>query len=328
MNDFTILVLPGAYATSVAVTLDSLNAAAAVAPRFKVARPTWRLVSPHGGAVPLSSGLSIEAAPMSMTRKMRPDPSTWIVPGLGIESVGDVAERLASKDAQRAIQAVKAHGASGGCVAASCTGVFLLQAAGLLVGRQATTSWWLATELRRIESRCVVDANRMVCADGPVTTAGAAFAQTDLMLHLLRSRFGAPLADAVGRVLVIDGRQAQSPFIVPMMLSNGSDLIARLTARIESALPTPPSIATLAKELAMSTRTLSRHVQAATGKSTLALLQSVRLHRARMLIETSRMTIEHVAEQVGYEDATALRRLMQKVAGANPSKFRSTVANA
>ncbi|MNL39373.1 Arabinose operon regulatory protein [compost metagenome] len=113
-----------------------------------------------------------------------------------------------------------------------------------------------------------------------------------------------------------------------MMLSNGSDLIARLTARIESALPTPPSIATLANELAMSTRTLSRHVQAATGKSTLALLQSVRLHRARMLIETSRMSIEHVAEQVGYEDASALRRLMQKVAGANPSKFRSTVANA
>jgi hypothetical protein len=29
-----------------------------------------------------------------------------------------------------------------------------------------------------------------------------------------------------------------------------------------------------------------------------------------MLIETSRMTIEQVAAQVGYEDATALRRLM------------------
>jgi AraC-like DNA-binding protein len=61
-----------------------------------------------------------------------------------------------------------------------------------------------------------------------------------------------------------------------------------------------------------------------TGGSTLALIQSVRLNRARMLIQTSKMTIEEVARQVGYEDATALRRLMQKTMGGNPSRFRST----
>jgi transcriptional regulator GlxA family with amidase domain len=78
----------------------------------------------------------------------------------------------------------------------------------------------------------------------------------------------------------------------------------------------------LADEFAMPQRTLSRHVREATGKSTMALVQSVRLNRARMLIESSRMTIDRVAEQVGYEDATALRRLMRKVAGVNPSRYR------
>ena len=48
----------------------------------------------------------------------------------------------------------------------------------------------------------------------------------------------------------------------------------------------------------------------------------MRLNRARMLIESSRMTIDRVAEAVGYEDATALRRLMRKVSGANPSQYR------
>ena len=56
----------------------------------------------------------------------------------------------------------------------------------------------------------------MVCEDGPVLTAGAALAQSDLTLHLLRARFGAGLADAVGRVLLIDGRQAQAPFSLRM----------------------------------------------------------------------------------------------------------------
>lgn len=163
----------------------------------------------------------------------------------------------------------------------------------------------------------------MVCADGAVVTAGTAFAQTDLMLHLIRTRFGNALADAVSRVLLIDGRQAQAPFIVPEVFANGDELIGRLAARVEAVLPNLPTVGELADALCMSERTLSRRVKQATGKSTMALLQSVRLRRARALLETSRMTVEQVAEAVGYQDATALRRLMRKVTGANPSRFRA-----
>lgn len=324
MQDFTVLVLPGSYAASVSITLDVLGAAAAMAERANIACPRWRVVSPGGGLVPLSSGMHIETRPMPR-RNSRADPSAWVVPGLGMQHGTDIARQMQSTEAKSAIRAIKAHGASGGSIAASCSGVFLLQAADLLIGRKVTTSWWLAPELIRLESRCVVDADRMVCADGPITTAGAAFAQTDLMLHLLRSKMGAPLADAVSRVLLIDGRQAQSPFILPTLLSSGNDLIARLTERVQASLPKPLSVASLADEFAMSTRTLSRRVRAATGKSTLALVQGIRLNRARMLLETSRMTIENVAEQVGYEDATALRRLVRKTAGINPSRLRTSV---
>ncbi|MDM0033021.1 helix-turn-helix domain-containing protein [Variovorax sp. J22P271] len=321
MHDFTILVLPGAYGSSVAVTLDILNAAVALAPRAKSPRPTWRVMSPDGGAVALGSGLRVDTA--ALPRRSRADASTWILPGLGVDDPAQLARRLASADIAPTIAAVRRHGGRGGAVAASCSAVFLLQAAGLLRQRRVTTSWWLAPELRRIEPGCVVDADRMVCADGPVTTAGAAFAQSDLMLHLLRTRFGTELADAVGRVLLIDGRQAQAPFALPSMMSNGNPLVARLTQCIESALPHPPSVAALAERFAMSQRTLARQVRAATGQGALALVQSVRLNRARMLIESSRMTVEQIAAEVGYEDATALRRLMRRAAGAAPSQFRS-----
>ena len=81
-------------------------------------------------------------------------------------------------------------------------------------------------------------------------------------------------------------------------------------------------MAQLAREFCVSERTLSRHVRVATGKSTSGLVQSVKLRRARTLLENSRMSIDQVASAVGYQDATALRRLMRKVAGANPSRFR------
>jgi transcriptional regulator GlxA family with amidase domain len=324
MIDFTILVVPGAYASSVALTLDILSAAVAMAPGLGVTAPRWRVCTV--GPAQLSNGLFIAGKPLP--RRMRADGSTWIVPGLGINTPKAAAQRLAQPDMDHAAKALKAQVDAGGTVAASCSAVFLLQAAGLLHDRKVTTTWWLASHLQALEPRCVVDANRMVIADGQVVTAGAALAQTDLMLALLRMKFGPALPDAVSRVLLIDARQAQAPFVVPAMLASGNELIAKLTARIDAALPDLPTVTELARELCVSERTLARRVRAATGRSTLDLFQSVRLNRARVLLENTRTPVDEVAAQVGYADATALRRLMRKMAGATPSQFRQMPAGA
>ena len=324
MNDFTVVVLEGAFAAGVAATLSILGAARKLAPGLGVPVPHWRLASVPGGALALQGGMTI------MTERLDDrdavDASTWIVPGLGLDSPRSIQQGLAHADTQVAVEAVGRHVRSGGAVAASCSGVFVLQAAGVLAGKRATTAWWLAPELQRLAPECRVDADRMVCADGQVVTAGAAFAQIDMMLHLLRSLSGQPLAVAVSRALLIDGRQAQASFVVPEAYASGDDLIGRLAARLESALPDLPSVGELAREFCMSERTLARHVKRATGKSPMALLQSVRQRRARTLLESSRLTVEQVASAVGYQDATALRRLMSRVAGASPSRFRSASA--
>lgn len=320
MLDFTILVLPGAYAASVAATQDMLHAASVLAPRMGGPSPVWKVVSPDGGSSALSGGLCIETrrAPLRAGR----DTSIWVVPGLGINSIEGVVPRLAEPDAQRAASLLRQHSAAGGIVAASCSAVFLLEHAGLLQGRRATTSWWLATELQRMAPKCSVNADRMIVSDGQVITAGAAFGHSDLILHLLGLRFGSSLAQAVGKLLLIEGRQVQAPFVVPSMLANGHELIGRLMRRIESSLPHPPKISELAREFAMSERTLARRVSAYTGHGPLALVQNARLQQARLLIESSRMTMDQIAASVGYEDATALRRMVRKVTGANPSQFR------
>ena len=324
MIDFTVLVLPGAFASSVALTLDILSAAVSLAESVGCAKPRWRVISTDS-TVQLSHGLTIEAK--ILPKRFRADGSTWVIPGLGLENRRAIKNRLVQSDALRAMEALQDHARAGGTVAASCSAVFLLQSADLLAGRRVTTSWWLAPLLQQLESRAVVDADRMVIRDGTVVTAGAAFAQTDLMLHLLSTQFSPALADAVSRALLIDGRQSQAQFIGPAMLANGNELIAKLVTRFESALPNPPSVSDLAAEFCMSDRTLSRHVRIATGRSTSALLQSVRINKARMLLETSKLTVEQVAQRVGYVDTTALRRLMRKVMGATPRQFRPAVSD-
>lgn len=323
MHDFTVLVLSGASPSSVALTLDILSAAAVMAPRVGAVKPTWRVRSVVAGPIRLGNGLSVDAKPLA--RNPRGDSSIWLIPGLATTSTAAVDARLAQPDALLAAKALKAHARPGGKVAASCSAVFLLQAAGLLEGKQVTTTWWLAAHLQRLSPGCSVDANRLVIADGNVWTAGAALAQTDLMLQLIRARFGAALADAVSRVLLIDGREAQSPFIVPGMLANGNSFVADLSSRISAALPRTTTVANLAAQLGLTERTLARRVKAATGNSPSALIQLVRLNRARQLIESSRLSVAQVAEQVGYGDATALRRLMRKVMGATPRQFRPSI---
>ena len=278
------------------------------------------MCSIEGGLVRLHGGLCVETQPLHRSRAR--DPSVWVIPGLNLETPADVALRFQRRDAVRAAAALGRHVAAGGSAAASCSAVFLLQTAGLLERRRATTTWWLTPLLRQMAPGCQVDADRMICDDGPVVTAGAALAHLDLMLHLVRKRCGERLAELVSRVMLIGGNRRQARYIVPEMLAGGSSLVAHLADLVESALPRPPSVSALARRLSMSQRTLSRHLRRSTGKSTHALVQGVKLRRARYLLEQTRMNVEQIAEAVGYQDATALRRAMKKGTGFNPTALR------
>ena len=62
--------------------------------------------------------------------------------------------------------------------------------------------------------------------------------------------------------------------------------------------------------------------QFGTGHGPLHLIRSVQLNRARALLENSRYSVEAVAEQVGYGDPTALRRLLRQRLNATPRQLR------
>jgi transcriptional regulator GlxA family with amidase domain len=77
-------------------------------------------------------------------------------------------------------------------VASVCTGALILQSAGLLAGRRATTHFLSRQELT--EADVVTD---RVVVDGRVITAGGVSASIDLGLRILEMNFGRELADEV-----------------------------------------------------------------------------------------------------------------------------------
>jgi len=78
----------------------------------------------------------------------------------------------------------------------------------------------------------------------------------------------------------------------------------------------------LSSELAMSSRTLARKIQSATGISPVKFIQRRKLMHAVHLIETTSMPIDAVAEKIGYQDGTALRKLVKREFGTTPGGLR------
>ena len=106
------------------------------------------------------------------------------------------------------IDAIAEFGASKQ-VASVCTGAMILQAAGLLTGRRATTHFLARDELT--EADVVTD---RVVRDGRVITAGGVSASIDLGLRILEMYFGIELAEEVAariEYIPVAGRPAHPP---------------------------------------------------------------------------------------------------------------------
>ena len=69
-------------------------------------------------------------------------------------------------------------------------------------------------------------------------------------------------------------------------------------------------------------RTKCRRITAATGLSPVRFVQRRRLLEAMHLIETTTLTVEDVATRVGYQDSTALRKIIRRELGTTPSTLR------
>ncbi|MFP3562986.1 AraC family transcriptional regulator [Paraburkholderia sp. SIMBA_030] len=78
----------------------------------------------------------------------------------------------------------------------------------------------------------------------------------------------------------------------------------------------------LAERFGMSVRTLHRRL-AAQGTSYQAILDEVRLGLARQYLNQTSLTIEQIAERLGFSDASNFRKAFKKWTGAAPSLQRS-----
>jgi AraC family transcriptional regulator, transcriptional activator FtrA len=222
--------------------------------------------------------------------------------------------------------ALRAAHARGARIASICTGAFILAEAGLLDGRRATTHW--AHTERLVESYRNVDVypDVLYVEDGGILTSAGAAAGIDLCLHMVRADFGSAVANAVARRLVVpphrDGGQAQ--FIDAPMPRGDSEGLGPLLDWAVARLEEPLTLDDLARQAHISTRTLVRRFQAATGTTPLQWLLAQRVRRAQHLLEASDEPVERVASMAGFGTAANLRQHFTRAVGVAPMTYRRT----
>lgn len=311
-----VLTLRGAMGSSVAITLDAL----ATANRLRAIqsrKPAFSVSLTGSGARGLSGLL-----PQDSGAPATGEPDLVILPGLGLSTEPEIAPRLVRRDAVQAIRHLQAAAGRGAEIASSCSGVFLLARTGLIARRRVTTTWWLAPVFRRLHPDIRLDTDALVVRDGPITTAGAAMAQMDLMLNLIARHGGAGLAEACARYLLLDKRGSQSRYMALDFLASADPQVAKARAWAAARLAEDFSMDDLAAAAGLTPRTFARRVHQASGLSPIRFVQRLRSEAALELIETTRLPIEEVARRVGYAEPSTLRRILRRDSGRAPRDLR------
>ncbi|MEU3245944.1 MULTISPECIES: GlxA family transcriptional regulator [unclassified Streptomyces] len=207
-----------------------------------------------------------------------------------------------------------------------CTGAFVLAAAGLLEGRRATTHWQLADEFRRAYPGVDLDPDVLFVDDGTVLTSAGAASGVDICLHILRKDHGSELANSVARRCVVppwrDGGQAQyieRPVPDPVATSTAATRVWAL-----ARLGDPLTLADLAGHARMSLRTFARRFHDEVGLSPGRWLIQQRVTRARHLLESSELSVDQIAGEVGFATGTSLRQHLHAAIGVSPQAYRRT----
>src|SRR5215469_13977078 len=282
-------------------------------PEFDVPWYELAICAEHSGPVPVIGGASLYT-PHDLG--VFAAAATVIVPG-----VSDVAARPVPE----LIAALRLAHQRGARIVSICSGAFALAGAGLLDGRRATTHWQYADLLRRRYPMVEVDPNVLYIAEPDVLTSAGSAAGLDLCLHLVRQDYGAAIANAVARRLVIqphrDGGQAQ--FIErPVTTSNDDDRIACSMTWALEHLAEPITVAALARQAHVSERTYLRYFARATGTTPIRWLISQRIQASLALLETTGTPIEKIASAVGFDTAVTYRHHFSQAMRTSPTSYR------
>ena len=298
---------------SLASALDTMRAANRIAASNLF---HWQITTLSGKPARLTCGLAI-APDVDLNEEISGD-ALFIVAGFNQE------KHVAKTQLKRIKQLCRRFRVVGGIEAGS----WILARCGLLDQKQATTHWEDQEEFALRFPQVNLKADRFVI-DGPVFTTGGASPTFDLMLYLIRLRYGYPLALEVSSVFIYDGVHSATdaqPLVSLGLLENREPRVAAAIQLMEQHIEEKLAVSVIAKKLNLSVRMLEYLFAQTLSVSPGAFYLRLRLQTARRLVIDTHLSMREIAIRSGFNSLPSFSRMFKRYYQQSPLASRKQSA--
>ena len=311
------LIHNNALASSVTLPMELSMAAGQAAGQVFDADNHVSLLSPEGGKITTSGGLTVETKAID---------SVGTLDLLVISAIWRDPRRVLTKHPSL-VPFIRRIAESGAAIAAVGTGSFLLAETGLLKRKAATTHWFWFDEfakrypeidLRR--DQLIVQANNLYCA-------GSVNSISDLLVYLMGGFYNPEVARRIENQFSPEIRQRfrTTQLGSHMLQEHYDEIVMDLQLYMREKLRAPVSTIDFAGRYGLSERTLSRRFQRATGTTPWQFLLTLRMSEAATLLRTTNLSVTQVAAEVGITDSAHFARQFKKTNQLTPTQYRKAV---
>lgn len=259
-------------------------------------RANWIVSSLDGGTVTSSSGLQL----IPNQKFDETNPARRLVLVAGYHARDLVNKQLIAK-LRRAARATE-------MMMALDSAPWLLAAAGLLNGRNATIHWQELDGFEDTFPSVKISKDRFV-ESGPYLTCGGASTVFDMMLKVIKDLFGAAVALEASTMFVYDPERryhAQDKSV--RMQNKGSTLLLNSLDVMAENIQVPLTTIQIAERVLTSERTLNRKFTRELAVTPGRYYKLLRLRQARHLAQETELSLGQIALRCGFSSAPSLSR--------------------
>ncbi|MEU3244286.1 MULTISPECIES: GlxA family transcriptional regulator [unclassified Streptomyces] len=307
----TIFVFPGVRLLDVTGPIEVFTSANDFGAHYRLT-----MVSADGNEVTTASGtrLGVDMA----VADVRETTDVLVIPG------GPDWDRMTRDDAL--LDLVRKLDANARCTASVCTGAFLLAAAGLLDGRSAATHWRHSRQLALRFPAVKVEPDAIFVRDGKVMTSAGVTAGIDLSLALVEEHYGAEVARAVAKDLVVFMQRpgGQSQFSVRARAAHTrQDMLRRVLDAVAEDPAANHTLSAMARRAGVSSRHVTRLFCEELHMTPARYVEQVRLEAAQAMLESGDDPMAVIARRTGFGSPESLRRAFVRNLKVTPGVFRA-----
>ncbi len=275
----------------------------------------WTTISETGNAVRASNGVSINVDNAIEAENIAEHVDAVIVCG---------GWNIAQNTSETVRRWLRGLSQSDVCLGSTCTGSYVLAAAGLLDGYRCSVHWEnissLADQFPRVHvSRNVftIDNDRFTCSGGT--------SPVDMMLYFITRQCGAEVSAGVAEQFIYERvRHSSDPQRVPLrhVVGRQSEKLVIAVELMEANIREPMSQEDIAAYTGISRRQLQRLFQRYLLCTPSHHYQLIRLQRARELLNQTSISVVEIAAMTGFVSSSHFSKRFKDHFGYSPRAER------